>query len=97
MSTNQLIWQALSIGVMAGVPLTLLGELLFSISRDGSAWLYAVGLLLAAPGVAYSTVTGHSIFASTAATITYFILQIVYVSVVTFLLLLLFQSRNSAS
>ena len=97
MNTNQLIWQAISIGVMACVPLTLLGEYLFSLSRDGSAWLHAVGLLLAAPGVAYSTVTGHSIFASTAATITYFILQIVYGTVVTFLFLLLFQSRSSTS
>lgn len=97
MSTNQLIWQAISVGVVAGVPLTLLGEYLFSLSCNGSAWLYVVGLLLAAPGVAYCTVTGHSVFASTVATITYFILQIVYVTVVTFLFLLLFQSRSSAS
>jgi hypothetical protein len=96
MNTNQLIWQAISIGVMAGVPLTLLGEYLFSLSRDGAAWLHAVGLLLAAPVVAYSTVTGHSVFASTAATIMYFILQIVYGTVMTFLFLLLIQSRSSA-
>jgi hypothetical protein len=97
MNTNQLIWQAISIGVMAGVPLTLLGEYFFSLSRNGTAWLHAVGLLLAAPVVAYSTVTGHSIFASTATTIMYFILQIAYGTVMAFLFLLLIQSRSSAS
>ncbi len=94
MNTEHLIWQAISIGVVAGVPLSLMGELLLAANRDGSAWLCVVGLLLAAPAAAYSAVTGDSVFAGTATTLTYFILQIVYCIVVTFFLLLLFQQAS---
>ena len=97
MNTEYLLWQAISIGVVAGVPLSLLGEILLAASRDGPAWLYVVGLLLAAPGAAYCTITGSHAFANTAATMTYFILQIVYCAVVTFFLLLLFKSGGRVS
>lgn len=97
MSADRLIWQAISIGVVAGVPLSLLGEVLLSTARDGPAWLYVAGLLLAAPAAAYSAVTGNSVFAGTATLLAYFILQIVYCTVVTFLFLLLFKSGDRAS
>jgi uncharacterized membrane protein YhhN len=97
MNTEHLICQAISIGVVAGVPLSLLGEILLAANRDGSAWLYAAGLLLAAPGVAYCAITGSNAFANTAATLTYFILQIVYCAVVSFFLLLLVKSGGRPS
>jgi len=94
MNTERLVWLAISIGVVAGVPLSLLGEILLSNAREGPAWLYVVGLLLAAPSTAYSAVTGNSVFAGTAILLTYFILQIVYCIVMTFFLLLLFQHAS---
>lgn len=97
MSVNRLIWQATGFGVVAGVPLSLLGEILLSTGRNDSTWLYVAGLLLAAPGAAYSAVTGKSPFTGTASLLTYFLLQIAYCTAVSFVVLLLFRSGSRSS
>lgn len=90
------VWNALRIGVMLGIPLPLIGELLLNVPEQDGAWLRIVGAILAAPGLIYSILTGNSVFASSISTGMYLLLQVMYYSILAFFFLILFQPKRRA-
>lgn len=83
--TTDPIWWSIAAGVVAGIPLSLIGELLCT-GTNGSIWWRVLGLVMTAPGAAYSAITGQSVFATLTSMIVYFIAQIVFYTVIALLI-----------
>ncbi len=87
-------WGALRIGIMMGVALSLLGELLLNVPEQEGAWPRIFGAILAAPGLIYSILTGNSVFANSISTGMYLLLQVMFYSIMSFFFLILFQPKR---
>ncbi len=90
------VWNALRVGIMMGVPLSLLGELLLNVPEPEGVWPRVLGAILAGPGLIYSILTGNSVFASSISTGMYLLLQILFYSIMAFFFLILLQPKRRA-
>ena len=83
---EDLIWRALAIGFVCGPILTALGELLRLGTEPHVMWR-ALRVILTLPGVLYTAFTGRDPFLSLSEMGVYFLVQIVYVTVIVFVFL----------
>ncbi|MHB8699242.1 MAG: hypothetical protein ACYC9J_14660 [Sulfuricaulis sp.] len=95
--TFQPVIRALRIGITIGLPLSVLGEILLNVPDVEGMFPRILGALLAAPGLLYSIATGSSVFSTTLATLMYFILQVLFYTVVAFFFVVLFQPKSKTS
>ena len=87
---------ALSVGVVCGAPLTLLGELIMFDHRRNTLWT-VIGGILALTGMIYAGVTGVGAMSSPMSMGIYFIAQALYFTVLALILRLLFLGFKNRS
>ncbi len=87
---------ALSVGVVCGAPLTLLGEIILLDHRRNALWT-VVGGILTLTGAIYTGVTGVGSMSSSMSMGIYFIAQALYFTVLTLILRLLFLRFKNRS
>lgn len=79
------ICMVVAIGVIGGILLQPVGEIL----QFKGGLLRIIGLVIGAPGALYNIMTGKSVYASPTTTILCFTVQIVYITVLTFTLIVI--------
>lgn len=87
---------ALSVGVVCGAPLTLLGELIMLDHRRNTLWT-VIGGMLTLTGMIYAGVTGVEAMSSPMSTEIYLIAQALYFTGLALILRLLFLRFKNRS
>ncbi len=85
--TEQRICQAIAIGVVFGIPLTILGEL-FLVTSAEAASLHMLAQIMTAPGGLYRAMTGRDVFASAGTMSIYLLIQASYYTAIAYAVLL---------
>ncbi len=88
------IWQSLAIGVVIGVPLTIMGELFLSAASPGFSPLRLLGQIMTGPGEIYRVLTQGNVFASPSTLCLYLLVQAFYYTALVFAMLTLVQRRR---